>query len=66
MGSSHQEEKKEPESAADALGVQPRPWQRARPVARIKPQYNASDVAKRFLDDMETGGRLHHQLKRDA
>jgi hypothetical protein len=32
---------------------------------RVRPQWDAVELARKYLDDMEKGGRLHLRLKRD-
>jgi len=34
------------------------------PSKRARPQFDPAALARDYLDDMEKGGRLHHQRKR--
>lgn len=69
MGASKKEdasEKPDIRELPEALrGVAPRTWQQARSVSRVKAQYDPAEVARRSLDDMEAGDRLHYQRRRD-
>lgn len=62
MGSHQSHESSDDRATAPA--VRPRPWQELIPQARVKPQYDPAEVARRFLEDMEKGGRLHGQNQR--
>lgn len=33
---------------------------------RVRPQWDAVELARKYLDDMEKGGRLHFRMKREA
>lgn len=44
--------------------VIPRGWKDARAAVRVRSQYDPAEIARRYLDDMETGGRLHFQNRK--
>lgn len=52
-------------SASEILGVEPKPWQRARFSTRTKPIFDAAALARQYLDEMEEDGRLHNKKHRD-
>lgn len=66
MGSS--EDTKAPDPAAETAdaqkGVTPRGWKDARAAVRVRSQYDPAEIARRYLDDMESGGRLHFQNRK--
>lgn len=44
--------------------VRPSPWQELIPQPRVKPQYDPVEIARKALDDMEKGDRLHGQNRK--
>lgn len=42
----------------------PRHYWEHTPSRRAVPQFDCKDIAKKYLDDMEKGGRLHNKRKR--
>ncbi len=44
--------------------VKPKNYWEHTPSRRAVPQFDVAKLAGKYLDDMEKGGRLHHQRKR--
>lgn len=44
--------------------VTPRHYWEHKPSRRARPQYDPAEIARAYLDDMEKGGRLHLQRKK--
>jgi hypothetical protein len=53
------------EARPSAPDVKPKHYWEHTPSRRARPQYDPVEVAKRYLDDMERGGRLHNKRKND-
>lgn len=59
--------------APDAAEALDGPLTDARPLAyqnvpaqpRVRPQWDPVELAQKYLDDMEKGGRLHHRNRRE-
>ena len=56
----------EGDTAPPPVAAQPRHWKDALPVVPVKPQYDPSKIAKKYLDDMERRGVLHGRLTKGA
>lgn len=54
-----QEDKKSTTESVPAIH-----WKQARPQPRVRPQWDAVELANKMLDDMERGGRLERSKKR--
>jgi hypothetical protein len=46
--------------ADDPPDVKPRPFEEGRMQDRVRPLYDPVEIAKKYLDEMEAAGRLHH------
>ncbi|TVQ97508.1 MAG: hypothetical protein EA398_14415 [Deltaproteobacteria bacterium] len=65
MASHHRDDELDDRSQDPAPpDVRPRPWQELIPQQRAKPQYDPVEIARKALDDMEKGGRLHFLNRR--
>ena len=51
------------EKKSTTADVPPIHWKQARPQPRVRPQWDAVELAKKFLDDMERGGRLERSKR---
>ena len=54
--------KRSPDAPFD--DVTPLDYQHAPSQPRVRPQWDPVEIARKALDDMEKGGRLHHQNRR--
>jgi hypothetical protein len=54
-------ESKSPTETPAAPAATPRPYQEAAAQVRVRPLYDPVEVARKYLDEMEREGRLHHR-----
>lgn len=62
----HGHDDKHEEKADDPIKATPRHYTQTRMQPRARPQWDPAEVAKKYLDDMEEGDRLHFKKKKDA
>ncbi len=51
-------------ASTDAPAVKPRPFDEARMQDRVRPLFDPVEIAKKYLDEMEAEGRLHHNNRK--
>ena len=53
-----------PSPTLEKPAVTPRPYADADAQVRVRPLYDPVEVAKKYLDEMEKSGRLHHRNRK--
>lgn len=51
-------------SKSDAPKVKPRHYKETRMQPRVRQQWDPAELARKYLDEMEEGGRLHKNKER--
>jgi hypothetical protein len=53
-----------PSPTPEKPAVIPRPYADADAQVRVRPLYDPVEVARKYLDEMEKSGRLHHRNRK--